>query len=161
MIIRKIEEKDFDSCLQIYNYYIENTVFSLAEAAVDKAAFVETVKNIQKNYEWLVAEESGVIVGFSYLSAFNERSGYRLTADLSIYIAPNCRERGIGTQLLAETEKCARSLGIRNIISIITAENIASCRFHEKNGFMREGYFPEIAVKGGRLLDVTYYRKRF
>lgn len=31
MLIRKLEEKDISECLAIYNYYIENTCFTLEE----------------------------------------------------------------------------------------------------------------------------------
>ena len=50
-------------------------------------------------------------------------------------------------------------MGITNLISIIPDENAASCRFHEKNGFVKEGHLHDIAVKFGRRCGVCYYRK--
>ena len=60
---------------------------------------------------------------------------------------------------LAAIEAEGRKMGITNLISIITDENAASCRFHEKNGFVKEGHLHDIAVKFGRRCGVCYYRK--
>ena len=82
-----------------------------------------------------------------------------VTADLSIYTAPDLRGVGLGAALLAAIEAEGRKMGITNLISIITDENAASCRFHEKNGFVKEGHLHDIAVKFGRRCGVCYYRK--
>ena len=60
---------------------------------------------------------------------------------------------------VAAIEAEGRKMGITNLISIITDENAASCRFHEKNGFVKEGHLHDIAVKFGRRCGVCYYRK--
>ena len=67
--------------------------------------------------------------------------------------------RLLGAALLAAIEAEGRKMGITNLISIITDENAASCRFHEKNGFVKEGHLHDIAVKFGRRCGVCYYRK--
>ena len=76
----------------------------------------------------------------------------------SIYTAPDLRGVGLGAALLAAIEAEGRKMGITNLISIITDENAASCRFHEKNGFVKEGHLHDIAVKFGRRCGVCYYR---
>ena len=92
-----------------------------------------------ERFPFLVArDDAGNVAGFAYLSDFNPRSGYRHTADLSIYTAPDLRGVGLGAALLAAIEAEGRKMGITNLISIITDENAASCRFHEKNGFVKE-----------------------
>ena len=48
---------------------------------------------------------------------------------------------------------------ITNLISMITEEDAVSYRFHEKNGFVKEGHLHDIAVKVGRRCGVCYYRK--
>lgn len=113
-----------------------------------------------ERFPFLVArDDAGNVAGFAYLSDFNPRSGYRHTADLSIYTAPDLRGVGLGAALLAAIEAEGRKMGITNLISIITDENAASCRFHEKNGFVKEGHLHDIAVKFGRRCGVCYYRK--
>ena len=88
MEIRRIEENDIAECLKIYNYYVRNTCFSLAEQEMPEEEWRRTVRKVTEKYPFVVAhDETGAVLGYAYLSAFNERSGYRYTADLSIYEA--------------------------------------------------------------------------
>lgn len=56
MKIRKLEEKDIASCLEIYNYYIENTSFTLEEDSLTLDEFKERCKSIKSKYPYIVAE---------------------------------------------------------------------------------------------------------
>ena len=99
--IRPIEDRDIAACLAIYNYYIEHTTITFEEEPLSLAAFSERVRRICADYPYLIAEESGEVVGYAYLDAYNERSAYRYTADLSIYLARDSLGRGAGASLLA------------------------------------------------------------
>ena len=136
MIITKLEQRDIPGCREIYNYYVKNTSFSLEETELTADQYEARVAGVTERFPFLVArDDAGNVAGFAYLSDFNPRSGYRHTADLSIYTAPDLRGVGLGAALLAAIEAEGRKMGITNLISIITDENAASCRFHEKNGF--------------------------
>lgn len=157
--IRPIEEKDIEKCLEIYNYYIENTTITFEEAVLVSAEFSDRVKRIKASYPFLVAEEGKTVVGYAYFDVFNSRSAYRHTADLSIYLDRNCRSKGIGTALYGELEKLAPKYEIKNVISIITSENEKSVVFHEKNGFSFKGELNGVGEKFGRVLSVAFYQK--
>ena len=45
----------------------------------------------------------------------------------------------------------------RTVISVITAENQASIRLHEKMGFSFCGTMHEVGEKFGRMLDIVNY----
>ena len=148
MIITKLEQRDIPGCREIYNYYVKNTSFSLEETELTADQYEARVAGVTERFPFLVArDDAGNVAGFAYLSDFNPRSGYRHTADLSIYTAPDLRGVGLGAALLAAIEAEGRKMGITNLISIITDENAASCQFHEKNGFVKEGHLHDIAVK--------------
>ena len=49
LIIRTIEEKDVKQCLEIYNYYIESTCFTLEEEKLSLEDFKKRCDNILKN----------------------------------------------------------------------------------------------------------------
>lgn len=157
--IRSVSDADIAECLEIYNYYVENTCFSLEENTVPYEKYVQTVHAITAGYPFIVACENGTVIGFSYLNVFNERSAYRRTADLTIYVRKEKCGEGVGEKLLYETEKLAKEKGITNIVSLITSENADSLKFHEKNGFIHEGTLHDVAVKFGNKYGLCFYRK--
>ena len=62
--------------------------------------------------------------------------------------------------MLAEIERRAGEMGIVKLLSIVTGENRASMRFHEKHGFVQVGMPERVGFKQGQWLDVVFYQKR-
>jgi L-amino acid N-acyltransferase YncA len=158
-MIRPIQEKDYQGCLTIYNYYVLQTSVSLEEKEVSLEDFRKRIERISRQFIWLVATEKDKTVGYAYLDFFNPRSSYDITKDLSIYIAENERGKGYGSKLLEAVEKYASEHGVRNLISIITSENKESLAFHASRGFKEACLLENIAVKFKRSIGVYYYRK--
>lgn len=97
MIITKLEQRDIPGCREIYNYYVKNTSFSLEETELTADQYEARVAGATERFPFLVArDDAGNVAGFAYLSDFNLRSGYRHTADLSIYTVPGLRGVGLG-----------------------------------------------------------------
>lgn len=160
MKIRKLEEKDIASCLDIYNYYIENTCYTLEEEKLNLDAFKERCYAIMSKYPYIVVEnDDAKVIGYAYLSPFNTRSAYRITADLSIYVNINHTHENLGGILLDKIEELALDNEITNIVSIVTSRNERSAKFHLKHGFVLEGVIHDVAIKFGQTLSVNYYRK--
>ena len=159
-MIRFVEEKDMESLVAIYNYYIENTTCTLELEALSAGEFGGRVAKITERFPYLVYEEDGEILGYAYLNDFNPRGGYRFTADLSLYVAQDARGKGIGRALYAAIEPMAREMGLENIISLITSENEASLAFHDKLGFERVARIDRIANKFDRWIGLCYCIKR-
>ncbi len=159
-MIRDLRETDISACLDIYNPYIAESTATFETELLDLDTFAQRVRKITAVYPWLVAEEDGKILGYAYLSAFNEREAYRWTADLAIYVDMSKRGRGIGTQLMEGIIRRAAEEGYYQIISLITSENEASLAFHEKAGFIRIAHFDAIGYKAGKWLGVDYYLKK-
>lgn len=152
---------DIAECMNIYNQYVRETNFTLEYDPLTLDGYAARVNGVlDAGYPFVVARsDDGSVAGFAYLSEFNPRIGYRFTADLSVYVKHDARHAGIGAALLSHIEVLATDLGLRNIISIITSENTVSTEFHKRHGFLHEGTLREVAVKFGRTLDVSYYRK--
>lgn len=160
MIIRNIKKEDIRRCVEIYNYYIINSTATFEEQPLTEAQFAERVERISVDYPYLVAEEDGKVVGYAYLDKYNERSAYRFTADLSIYLDNSCVSHGVGSRLLAEIEKAAKERGIVNILALITEENAVSVAFHGKHGFEPVGKLEKVGFKMNKWLDVLFYQKK-
>lgn len=157
--IRGATRRDSAACARIYNHYIAKTTVTFEETPLSEESFAERLARISARYPFLVAEADGQVVGYAYLDAFNPRTAYRLTSDLSIYLDPNATAQGIGSQLLLRIEAEAARRGLRNVISLVTEENVGSVRFHERHGFARVGRLENVGLKFGRLLDVLFLQK--
>ncbi len=157
--IRPAKASDAAECLEIYKYYITETTVTFEEQPPTVSEFENRISRITGEYPFLIAESEGKTVGYAYLDKYNERSAYRFAADFSVYLDRNLRGAGTGSKLLKAIEKEAKINGIKNIISIITEENAASVRFHEKHGFLKRGCMHKIGFKFGKWLDVLFYQK--
>ena len=159
MTIRIVKNEDVEQILDIYNGYILTSTATFEETPLDLGSFAARVKRIAGSYPYLVAEEDGKIFGYAYLDRFNERSAYRKTADLSIYLAPDRKGKGVGKKLLAELENEGRKIGITEVISLVTEENTTSRAFHLACGFREVGTLTAVGEKFGKKLGVTYFQK--
>ena len=154
MLIADVAKEDIKNCLDIYNYYIQNTVYTLEEAPLTLSEWTGSIGPVP------VYNERGEAIGYAYLNYFNERSAYRITANLSVYVAPDGRGKGTGAALLREIENRARARGFENIVSLVTSENTASVNFHLSHGFVKEGELNEVARKFGKTVGVIFLRKK-
>lgn len=157
--IQTLTERDIPQCLEIYKYYVEKTTATFEEDSPSLPDFTERVCRIRNHYPFVAAKDGDLTIGYAYLDTFNSRSAYRKSADLSIYLDRTATGMGTGRLLLNRLISECPSYGIRNIISIVCEENIASRVFHERNGFVLCGKLTDIGEKFGRSLSVLYYER--
>lgn len=157
-MIRPLEEKDIPQILDIYNWYIENTVITFEEEPLSLDEFTNRVHNICKKYPFIVLEEDNKVIGYAYLDVFNFRKAYRYTADLSIYLNQEARGKGYGSMLMEEIISISKEKGYVNLMSLITEDNVASEKIHSKYGFEKKAFFPQLGYKFNKWLGVSYYQ---
>jgi L-amino acid N-acyltransferase len=158
MQIRPAVHSDLPAIHEIYNDAVLNTTASYDyEPRPMEARVAWFEKHEQQRLPVFVAlDESGRVVGWSSLSFYHERMGYRFTVENSVYVAASERGRGVGSQLMPPLLESARSLGLRAIIAAIDADNEASVRLHARFGFVEVGRFKQVGFKFNRWLDVVY-----
>jgi phosphinothricin acetyltransferase len=105
---------------------------------------------------WLTAELDGAVVGYAYLSPFRLRPAYRYCVELSVYLAPEARGRGVGKALMQALIARARAMGLRHLIGAIgDSANTASIALHKAAGFREAGVWRETGWKFERWIDVV------
>ena len=167
MKIRDVNVEDAKYLLDIYGYYVLNTAISFEEKVPTLLEFEDRIKNISAKYPYLVAtHDDGSIVGYAYAHAFGERSAYRFSVELSIYLARSERRRGLGRTLYEEMEKRLKTMGIKNMCACITSPrgeskyvSNDSINFHTKMGFSMVGKFVNIGYKFNEWIDVVWMQK--
>ena len=162
MVIRKAERRDLDAVLAIYNYEVKNgtATFDVAPRA-GAAGEAWFAAHNTGNHPLLVAEEDGAILGYASLSPYRDWDAYLRTVELSVYIAPESRGRGVASTLMQAVLDFAREDPQTHVVvSVITGNNGASVRLHEKFGFTYSGTLHEVGLKFGQYLDIVNYELR-
>jgi phosphinothricin acetyltransferase len=157
-MIRSVTADDAKVICGIYNYYIENTVITFEETPVSINGMEDRIKAVLSNYPWLVWEEEGEILGYSYGNTWKDRAAYRYSAESSIYVKNGAEGRGIGKKLLAAFLEAARETSIHVLVAGITIPNERSVALYEKFGFKKTAEFFEVGYKMDRWLNVGYWQ---
>lgn len=75
------------------------------------------------------------VLGYVVASAVSKRPCYAGVVELSVYVAPEARGRGVGGRLLAALIDSTEAAGIWTINAGIFPENTASLALHTRHGF--------------------------
>lgn len=159
--IRDAQRDDLPAIVAIYNSTVPTR---LVTADVEPV----TVASRQRWFEehspgrrplW-VAEENGELAGWLSLSSFYGRPAYNGTCEVSVYLAPQHRRRGLGTQLVRRAMERAPGLSIQTLLGFIFGHNEPSLRLFEKLGFERWGHLPRVAVLDGVERDLVIVGRR-
>jgi phosphinothricin N-acetyltransferase len=103
-----------------------------------------------------VTNPKSEILAWCSLSDYHPREGYRITAEISVYVAPGSRGKRLGGRLVNFMLKRAPEFGVKNIVALIFSSNTASLNLFAKFGFTRRGEPPEVCDMGGKLESLTW-----
>jgi ribosomal protein S18 acetylase RimI-like enzyme len=124
-------------------------VFSTAEAAVAIELLEERLaRGEASGYRFLFAELLDRLVGYCCYGPIPATAG---SYDLYwIVVDPSCQNRGVGGDLLAETERLIASEGGRRIYAETSGRDDyrRSRAFYERHGFRREAVLPDFYAAG-------------
>ncbi|MDQ7734448.1 N-acetyltransferase family protein [Halomonas sp. SpR1] len=158
-MIRDAVEGDSDSIAHIYNFYIENTAISFEEKPVSGSVIQTRVESVQGlGLPWLVAVEDDAVVGYAYATKWKERSAYRFSVEVSVYLSNQVRGRGLGAKLYDAIFSKLKENGIHAVIGGITLPNPASVALHEKMGMKKVAHFEKVGFKFDQWHDVGYWQ---
>ena len=159
-MIRIAHESDIPAMLAIYAPFVEHTTVSFEYDVPTEEVFLQRFRDITAQFPWLVWEEDGRVLGYAYAARPFERAGYSWCAEPSIYLSGEAWGRDVGRKLYAVLEEILSRQGYCVLYSLITSENKASIRFHEKCGYFTVAVLPECGWKMGRWLGLHWMEKR-
>ena len=107
-----------------------------------------------------VANQKSEICAWGSLGDYHPREGYRITAEISVYIAADARGKGLGRRLVKFILESAPKFGIKNVVALIFSSNAASLNLFAKFGFTRWGELPEVCDMGGKIESLTILGKK-
>ena len=156
MTIRFATEADAPALLAIYAQYIDTAVtFEYDKPTL--ADFTARVREISREWPYLVCEENGRILGYAYAHRARERAAYNWFVELSVYLDPACTRRGLGKTLYRLLLDILRLQGVKTAMGCVTMPNPASEALHASLGFHLAGRSVNAGYKNGAWHDVAWY----
>src|SRR5215469_8070783 len=95
--VRPALRTDLPRLTEIYNYYVVNTpiTFDVEPKSVEsRVAWFEQFA-LTGRYRLLVAEESGLVLGYAGTTHFRPKAAYDTTVETTIYCCPGAAGKGI------------------------------------------------------------------
>lgn len=157
VLVRDATEADMAQVQAIYTFYVTRTAASFEEVPPSVDEMIRRrAATLERGMPYLVAEDHGEVVGYTYAGPWRPRSAYRYTLEDSIYVAPFVQRRGVGRALLGGLIERCTELGYRRLIAVIgDSANQSSIALHRAMGFRQEGVLRGVGLKFGRWVDVV------
>lgn len=129
LTIRKARQEDKEAIWRVHGRAIRETCAShypreVIEVWAGRLRSEKYAEAIDR-YEFFVAEEDGVVVGFGEL-------GPAAGAVQGLYVSPHVAGRGVGWKLLCTLEETARAHGLQ---SLRLTSSLNAVPFYERAGF--------------------------
>jgi phosphinothricin acetyltransferase len=154
LTIKQATLADLGQITEIYNDAIQKTT----------ATFDTELKTLEEQEKWfanhdashpvLIAEQDGLVTGWASLSQWSDRCAYSATAEISLYVKEDYREKGIGKQLMKAIIQEGKTAGLHTVIARIAGSNKISADLCKSFGFQYIGTMREVGKKFDKLLDV-------
>jgi ribosomal-protein-alanine N-acetyltransferase len=134
--LREYQERDFDAL-----YALDQRCFEpdIAYTRQELHFFIHRVTAIT-----VVAEENGILAGFLIVDHERQKSGHIITID----VAEEYRQRGVGTLLMKDAERRSRSLERKAVLLEVAVNNSPARRFYEKHGYVILRQLPNYYKRG-------------
>jgi L-amino acid N-acyltransferase YncA len=150
--IRLATEQDAEAVRAIYAPVVEKTAISFEMDPPSREEMARRIREISARYPFLMGEG-----GYAYASAHHARAAYRWAVDVSIYLAPEARGRGLGRALYTRLFTILRAQGFYCAFAGVALPNPASVGLHEAFGFKPIGIYHAVGFKFGQWHDVGWW----
>jgi L-amino acid N-acyltransferase YncA len=160
--IRLATEQDLPAMVEIYNYYIQNSVVTFDMEPMVLADWSAKFKWINDlGLPFIVAQSpSGQIIGFAYVAPWRQKAAFKRTVEDSIYLRPAAIGKRVGTKLLTELLTLSKAAGVKEVVAVISDKGAeSSIALHERFGFKHQGHLGKVGFKFGRWLGTVLMQK--
>jgi len=161
VIIRAAIASDMDAVALIYSHHVNHGTGTFETEPPDREEIARRWGEVAaRSLPWLVAEDSGEVVGYAYAAPYRARPAYRHTVEDSVYVRIDRIGTGLGKQLLPALITATRACGMHQMIAVIgDSANRASINLHRRFGFQDAGVLKDVGFKFGRWLDTVFLQR--
>jgi L-amino acid N-acyltransferase YncA len=155
--IRLVERGDAAGIADIYRPNVVSSPISFELEPPDAEEVTRRIEKTLATHPWLVCEEDGRLAGYAYASRHRERAAYQWSVDVSVYVHPDFRRRGVGQAVYTSLFQILRAQGFFNAYAGIALPNAGSVGLHESVGFKPLGVYHKVGYKVGTWHDVGWW----
>lgn len=156
--VRAMTPADGPSVLAIYQAGIDTGNATFEVAAPD---WEDWDRAHLPEHRFVATEPGGGrVLGWVALSGVSDRCVYAGVAEVSVYVAPRARGRGVGLTLLTSVIEATERAGIWTVQAGIFPENVASVALHRRAGFRVVGVRRRLGRLRGAWRDVLLMERR-
>ncbi len=166
MHLRTVTTADAQALLDIYAPYVRNTAISFEYEPPTVEEFAARIADVRTKFPYLAAVEHGNILGYAYAHPYGVRKAYDWSVELSIYLAPESRGKGIGRRLYEAMEVLLKAQNVTNLYVLVASVEVEdeylthdSLKFHTAMGYTLVGRLNKAGYKFGRWYDMTTMEK--
>lgn len=159
--IKLAEQGDVREVLNITNEEASRSLATAAYSDEPLSRWEETWEREHALYPWLVAyerqayEQRAQVLGYAKAAPFNPRDGFMWSVNLSVYLRPEARGRGLSVKLYERLFELLRAQGFRSVYARVALPNPASIHLHERFGLQQTGILPRFSWKSERWYDLA------
>ncbi|MFC3125023.1 GNAT family N-acetyltransferase [Pseudoroseomonas globiformis] len=161
LTIRVATPSDLSQIAGIYAHHVRHGTASFeAEAPSLQEMTRRHAVLMEGGMPWLVLEQEGMVLGYSYAGPYRPRPAYRDTVENSVYIRAGFEGRGHGRALLGALIDACTALGLRQMVAVVgDSGNTPSIALHRSMGFRDVGVLHAVGFKHGRWLDCVLLQR--
>jgi len=157
--LRPASRSDAARCAAIYRPFVTDNWVSFETQAPDANEMARRIARYGESHAWLVADDSGLLIGYAYGSPHRDRAAFATSVDVAIYIDPAYARRGVGRALYGDLLPRLAAKGAHAAFAGIALPNPGSIALHEAMGFTLAGIFREVGWKMGGWRDVGWWQR--
>lgn len=160
--VRDATPSDHARIVEIYNSTVPSRLVTADTEPVTVASRSRWFQEHNPEHRplWVLDNEAGEMLGWVSFQSFYGRPAYNSTVEISIYLDPSARGKGIGRAVLDYSVERAKTFGVKTILGFIFAHNEPSLKLFRAAGFSDWAYLPDIAVLDGVERGVRILGKR-
>ncbi|MBO6514682.1 MAG: N-acetyltransferase [Phycisphaerales bacterium] len=159
MQIRPTQTDDVPSITSLLNHEIIHGVAHFGTEPIEQSEVKGQLAQAEGWFPWYCAfDDNDAFLGFCKSAPWSPRGGYNWTAEITIYLMPEARGRGIGKALYTKLLSTLSAQRFQVIVAGVSEPNPASVALHTSIGMKQTGYNTRMGYKHGQWIDVSYYQ---
>jgi phosphinothricin acetyltransferase len=150
LLYRNANPSDLPAIVDIYNSTISSRMVTADIEPVSAESRLNWFNehSPDKRPLWVIENENNM-VGWASFQSFYGRPAYNATVEISIYLDPLQRGKGIGKQVLQYCLQASPRYGVKNLLGFIFEHNEPSLKLFRHFGFEDWATLPDVAILDG------------